>query len=161
MSPCIQTHSPLFYSLFHIVLYGFGNTVCHVYVSFLPLFYYKYNTHNLALTAHCCRHFAWWCLKIYRVMIHCRAVVIFMQFLKCGELKISFLLFCFLRQKILTQKGHTHSRIFCFTREGWHDFMFIQSFPVLHSIFFSYIGTSTCKKSCEQFIFRYSWQYFV
>lgn len=33
----------------------------------------------------------------------------------------------YFRQKILTLKGHTHSRIFYFTREGLHYFMIIQA----------------------------------
>ena len=39
----------------------------------------------------------------------------------------TFIFIYFFRQKILTLKGHTHSRIFYFTREGWHYFMIIQA----------------------------------
>lgn len=88
--------------VFHAGVCSFGNTAYHIYGLSLLLFYYKYNTHKLAS-----RDVS---LNVPLINIQYEAAT--------GNKVFVFIVFLSLRQKILTHRDHTRSRIFCFILEG-------------------------------------------
>lgn len=84
------------------------------------MFHYKYHPCLLRLTIkvlQCCPNLC--CF----LMCTLRNIFLLITF----DIHYHYRLIVIFRQKILTQKDHTHSRIFSSIQEGWHHFIFILS----------------------------------